>query len=248
MAVLDPYTVVQLNQYTAAFLELRGVAVLDTNHLPVLLGHGTMVAELIHLVAPAAQIIPLKAFNADGSSSLSNIVRAIFYATDNGAKVINMSFEISQISDELVRTVNYAMRKGVICVASTGNEGLWSWPGCVCTRSSRSPSFSSYRARSYESGAWAGVVEGAKGPLQKNRAAGSISRGWTEGLYRARVNSSDSFLERSLPLPSRDSFTEPDITVSGRTISWKARGSCVRAIRSITPCVRTEESSGSRNS
>src|SRR5216684_2234557 len=30
-------------------------------------GHGTMVAGIIHLVAPTAQIMPLKAFSADGS-------------------------------------------------------------------------------------------------------------------------------------------------------------------------------------
>lgn len=123
VAVLDPYSVVQLNQYSSAFLEQRTVAVLDPYNLPALLGHGTMVAGLVHLVAPGAQIMPLKAFRADGSTTLSNIVQAIYYAMDNGANVINMSFEITQISDELVRAINYAARNGVICVASTGNDG-----------------------------------------------------------------------------------------------------------------------------
>jgi subtilisin family serine protease len=123
VAVLDPYSVVQLNQYSSAFLEQRTVAVLDPYNLPALLGHGTMVAGLIHLVAPGAQIMPLKAFRADGSATLSNIVQAIYYATDNGANVINMSFEMPQASDELVRAINYANRNGAICVASTGNDG-----------------------------------------------------------------------------------------------------------------------------
>ena len=123
VAILDPYSVVQLNQYSSAFLEQRTVAILDPYNLPALFGHGTMVAGLVHLVAPGAQIMPLKAFRADGSTTLSNIVQAIYYATDNGANVINMSFEISQISDELVRAINYANRHGVICVASTGNDG-----------------------------------------------------------------------------------------------------------------------------
>ena len=30
-------------------------------------GHGTMVAGIIHLVAPTAKILPLKAFRADGT-------------------------------------------------------------------------------------------------------------------------------------------------------------------------------------
>jgi subtilisin family serine protease len=123
VAVLDPYSVVQLNSYSSAFLEQRTVAVLDPYNLPAFLGHGTMVAGLIHLVAPGAKIMPLKAFRADGSSTLSNIVQAIYYGTDNGANVINMSFEMLQISDELVRAINYANRNGVICVASTGNDG-----------------------------------------------------------------------------------------------------------------------------
>lgn len=123
VAVLDPYTVVQLNQYSSAFLEQRTVAVLDPYNLPALLGHGTMVAGLVHLVAPGTQIMPLKAFRADGSSTLSNIIQAIYYATDNGANVINMSFEMPEVSDELVRAINYANRNGVICIASTGNDG-----------------------------------------------------------------------------------------------------------------------------
>lgn len=123
VAVLDPYSVTQLNQYSSAFLEQRTVAVLDSDNLPALFGHGTMVAGLVHLVAPAARIMPLKAFGADGSTTVSNIVHAIYYATDNGANVINMSFEMPQVSDELLRAINYANRRGVICVASTGNDG-----------------------------------------------------------------------------------------------------------------------------
>src|SRR5262249_7196138 len=34
-----------------------------------------------------------------------------------------MSFEMPQVSDELVHAINYANRRGVICVASTGNDG-----------------------------------------------------------------------------------------------------------------------------
>jgi len=90
--------------------------------LPSHFGHGTMVAGLIHVVAPTAKIMPLKSFNADGTGSISNISAAIYYAADNGAKIINMSFELSEISDSLLRAVNYATRKGVICIASAGND------------------------------------------------------------------------------------------------------------------------------
>jgi len=85
-------------------------------------GHGTMVAGLIHLVAPGAKIMPLKAFASDGTANISDIVRAIYYAANNGAKIINMSFNQDQISAEVMRAINYANRNGVICIASTGNQ------------------------------------------------------------------------------------------------------------------------------
>lgn len=121
-ALLESYQVVQLNQSTAAILEQSTAAILEGNPLPSHFGHGTMVAGLIHLFAPSAKIMPLKAFNADGTANVSNIVSAIYYATGHGARIINMSFELSQISDALLRAVNYATRKGVICIASAGND------------------------------------------------------------------------------------------------------------------------------
>ena len=73
-------------------------------------------------MAPTAQIMPLKAFNSDGSADEANVIAAIYYAVDNNADVINMSFGFPQISDALMKAINYASRKGVICVASVGNN------------------------------------------------------------------------------------------------------------------------------
>ncbi len=120
-AILNGYQAVQLNQSTAAILDQSTAAILNGTTLPAEFGHGTMVAGLIHLVAPGAQIMPLKAFAADGSSDTSNIVQAIYYAVDNGASVINMSFSQQDLSSELLLAVNYANRHGVVCVASVGN-------------------------------------------------------------------------------------------------------------------------------
>jgi len=120
----DQPAVVRVNQSTAAILDQSTAAILDTGRLPAAFGHGTMVAGIIHLVAPTAQIMPLKAFSGSGAANMSDIVRAIYYATDNGANVINMSFSTTVPSIELVKAVNYALKRGVICVASTGNDGL----------------------------------------------------------------------------------------------------------------------------
>ncbi len=120
-----PFRSVIINQSTAAILEQSTAAILEGSgaDVPVAFGHGTMVAGLVHLVAPTARIMPLKAFRADGTSTLADILRAIYFAADNGARVINMSFSLREASDELLRALNYASSRGVICIASVGNGG-----------------------------------------------------------------------------------------------------------------------------
>ena len=87
-------------------------------------GHGTMVAGIVHLVAPQAMIMPLKAFQADGSGYVSDVLRAIYRAARTGARVINMSFDMPDPSVELRLAVDYANAQGIICVASAGDQGL----------------------------------------------------------------------------------------------------------------------------
>jgi subtilase family protein len=86
-------------------------------------GHGTMTAGIVHLVAPNASLMPLKSFNADGTGYVSDVLRAIYYAVNHNAKVINMSFEFTTPSVELATAITYATSKNVICVASAGNDG-----------------------------------------------------------------------------------------------------------------------------
>jgi thermitase len=86
-------------------------------------GHGTMVAGVIHLVAPRANLMSLKAFRSDGSGYTSDIIRAIYRAVQTNSRVINMSFSMPTYSRELERAINYAMGRGVVCVASAGNNG-----------------------------------------------------------------------------------------------------------------------------
>jgi subtilisin family serine protease len=112
----------QVNQRTVAVLDQRTVAVLDGSGYSAF-GHGTMTAGIVHLVAPQAKIMPLKAFNAAGSGYDSDILRAIYYAVKNGAKVLNMSFDYSSYSPELANAIKYANNNGVISVASAGNDG-----------------------------------------------------------------------------------------------------------------------------
>jgi subtilisin family serine protease len=111
-----------LNQSTTSILDQSTTSILDSSLAEF--GHGTMTAGIVHLVAPTAKIMPLKAFRADGSSNLSDIIRAIYYAADHGANVISMSFSMSQSSPGLQAAIQYALSKNVATVASSGNDGL----------------------------------------------------------------------------------------------------------------------------
>jgi subtilisin family serine protease len=122
-AVLDGGGPVVLNGQTIAILNQSSAAVLDQPGNSDY-GHGTMTAGIVHLVAPTAQIMPLKAFSSDGSGYLSNIIRATYYAAQQGSKVISMSFSFSSSSSEMKHAIRYASNKGIICVASAGNNGV----------------------------------------------------------------------------------------------------------------------------
>ena len=119
---LSQASVATLNQRTVAVLDQRTVAVLDGGPYTDF-GHGTMTAGIVHLVAPQAKIMPLKAFSANGTGYDSDILRAIYYAVNNGANVMNMSFDYTSYSAELAKAIKYANSRGVISVASAGNDG-----------------------------------------------------------------------------------------------------------------------------
>ncbi len=120
--ILNQETTPILDQETTPILDQETTPILD-NRLPPALGHGTMVAGLIHLVAPEAQIMPVKAFDANGSATVSQVIAAIYFAVLRGADVVNMSFSTPQPSEELRKAISYAVSRGVICVASVGNDG-----------------------------------------------------------------------------------------------------------------------------
>src|SRR5579859_1178443 len=128
-SILDAQNTLLLNTSAMAILNQSSTSILDQSSTSILdsslaeFGHGTMTAGVVHLVAPTAKIMPLKAFRADGSSNLSDIIRAIYYAADNGANVLSMSFSIAQPSPGLQAAVQYALSKNVILVAASGNDG-----------------------------------------------------------------------------------------------------------------------------
>jgi subtilisin family serine protease len=127
--ILDGGTAIILLQETTPILDQETTPILDGKKYPAY-GHGTMVAGLIHLVAPDAKIMPLRAFGSDGSATVSQIVDAIYFAVDHRADVINMSFSLREDSPALREALDYAASKGLILVASAGNDGQATqvWP------------------------------------------------------------------------------------------------------------------------
>jgi subtilisin family serine protease len=95
--------------------------------------HGTLVAGIIGAAGNNAEgvtgaawnirIMPLRVLDIQGAGSTLGVVRAIRYATANGAKIINMSFTGSLYSEELAQALRDAHAAGVLLVAAAGNEG-----------------------------------------------------------------------------------------------------------------------------
>lgn len=100
-------------------------------------GHGTFVAGTIAEatdngygltgLAFSARIMPVRVLDTAGEGEASTIAEGIRYATNHGARVINLSLEFSSnvtASDipELIEALRYARRRGVLVVAAAGNE------------------------------------------------------------------------------------------------------------------------------
>lgn len=96
------------------------------------LGHGTIAAGVVAAVLDNGvgmagigrhtKIMPLKFLPPSGGGSTADAVEAIYYAADNGAHVINMSFGSPSASGTLEAAVNYAYTAGLVLFAAAGND------------------------------------------------------------------------------------------------------------------------------
>lgn len=85
-------------------------------------GHGTHVAGIVLMVAPAVKIMPVKALSARGAGASSWIASAIIWATDQGADVINLSLGGPYSSGRIRDAVEYAGSHGVVLPAAAGHD------------------------------------------------------------------------------------------------------------------------------
>lgn len=100
------------------------------------LGHGTHVSGIIAAVGNNAvgtvgvawqsKILPIKIFASGTTTTPMMIIKAITYAADMGAKVINNSYGCEGFGcfvPEIENAVGYAYSKGALFVAAAGNSG-----------------------------------------------------------------------------------------------------------------------------
>lgn len=93
--------------------------------------HGTHVAGIVlgttqdiaaYPMQPAAiRIMPLKFLDASGMGTTSDAVKAIYYAVNNGAKVLNNSWGGGGYSNSLLDAIAFAYSRRVVFVAAAGN-------------------------------------------------------------------------------------------------------------------------------
>lgn len=97
-------------------------------------GHGTHVAGTIAQntnngigvagIAFGCSIMPVKVISDEGRGSHFDIAQGIYFAANNGAKIINMSLGGEGNSISLRDAIGYAYAQGVTVVCAAGNEFL----------------------------------------------------------------------------------------------------------------------------
>jgi subtilisin family serine protease len=206
-------------------------------------GHGTHAAGTIAApvngrgsvgLAPDVTVQVLKVFDDEGNVYVYDVYRAILWAADNGARIVNLSLGVTQDSPALREAVEYARARGVLVVAAAGNSAEEgnpvvypaAYPGVLAvgasTRDRRAAPYS-------ETGPYLGLLapgglpgdaagDGVNGPLPNaayGRLAGTSSAAPLASAAAALVWSTDPSLSAD-QVRARLLATAVDVAAAGR--------------------------------
>lgn len=179
-------------------------------------GHGTFVSGLIALTAPQAMIMPLRVFDVNGQGTAFNIARAIRFAVDNGAKVINMSFGM-YASDPIVQdAVNYAYgRAFMVAAAGNDNQNLLHFPASIPGKTLAVTSVNADDTKSSFANFNFGVNVSAPGHNVYSAYPGNRWAYWSGTSFSTAMVSGEAALLRSIRPNALDSIMYLVISTSG---------------------------------
>ncbi|MWC27477.1 S8 family peptidase [Paenibacillus sp. MMS18-CY102] len=131
VAVLD--TGVQANHPDLKGRLVKGTNIVNDGNAPDDdVGHGTHVSGIIAASVNNGEgvagltwynkIMPVKVLDSSGAGSTYSVAQGVIWATDHGAKVINMSLGNYAQADFLHDAVKYAFDHDVVIVAASGND------------------------------------------------------------------------------------------------------------------------------
>ncbi|MFN3982571.1 MAG: S8 family serine peptidase, partial [Caldilinea sp.] len=74
-------------------------------------------------ICPQCSILPVKVLDSGNKGTWGTVAAGIYFAVDNGARVINLSLGATASSRTLEAAIHYAQERDVLVVASAGNAG-----------------------------------------------------------------------------------------------------------------------------
>jgi thermitase len=233
-------------------------------------GHGTHVAGIAAAVTNnsrgvagvgySTRLLNAKVLDDTGTGSTSMLADGIYWATDNGAHVINMSLGGSEDCDpswyedvfdtgvnEVQDAINHAWSRNVVLVASAGNSGGTGelWPAaCTHVLSVANTNRNDVRSNSSTYGTWVDVAAPGTAIWSTAVAGGSACQGNFSGGYAncsgtsmaaPHVSGLAALVQHSCALTSPqavvDRITSTADAIAGTSTNWQyGRVNAVRAV------------------